>query len=154
SFGSAAKTFCHPAVSVEVARNTIGTTVTQAYRAFFILMITVVPTVSAMQASSWLLMPNIGHRELIPPSGSSTPCTRKYPHPPAIIALARTTLGYHDSSPNGFHTCPPSSCSMNRPTRVPASIVVRMNRASNRMAKWYQMAVKPAPPSFEVAEEK
>jgi hypothetical protein len=33
---------------------------------------------------------------------------------------------------------------MNRPTRVPASIVVRMNTASNMIAKWYQSA-RPGP---------
>ena len=35
---------------------------------------------------------------------------------------------------------------MKRPTRVPASIVVRMNSASNRMAKWYQNAIIALPP--------
>ena len=34
---------------------------------------------------------------------------------------------------------------MKRPTRVPASIVVRMKSASNRMAKWYQRAVRWVP---------
>src|ERR671916_1123282 len=34
---------------------------------------------------------------------------------------------------------------MNRPTRVPASTVVRMKSASNIMAKWYQNACRPAP---------
>ena len=33
---------------------------------------------------------------------------------------------------------------MNRPTRVPASTVVRMNRASNMIAKWYQKARRPS----------
>ncbi len=36
---------------------------------------------------------------------------------------------------------------MNRPTRVPASSVVRMKSASNMMAKWYQKAFMPAPPT-------
>ena len=31
---------------------------------------------------------------------------------------------------------------MNCPTRVPASTVVRMNRASNMIAKWYQKAFR------------
>ena len=35
---------------------------------------------------------------------------------------------------------------MNRQTRVPASTVVRMNSASNRMAKWYQNAIIALPP--------
>ena len=39
---------------------------------------------------------------------------------------------------------------MNRPTRVPASTVVRMNRASNMIAKWYQKAFSASP----VAPEK
>ena len=36
---------------------------------------------------------------------------------------------------------------MNRPTRVPASSVVRMNNASNMIAKWYQSAIAAPPPS-------
>jgi hypothetical protein len=35
---------------------------------------------------------------------------------------------------------PTRSWIMKRQTRVPASTVVRMNNASNRMAKWYQIA--------------
>ena len=35
---------------------------------------------------------------------------------------------------------------MKRQTRVPASTVVRMNSASNRMAKWYQMPIIVLPP--------
>jgi hypothetical protein len=34
---------------------------------------------------------------------------------------------------------------MNRPTRVPVSSVVRMNSASNMMAKWYHSAMSPWP---------
>ncbi len=34
---------------------------------------------------------------------------------------------------------------MNRPTRVPASTAVRMNSASNMIAKWYQNAWRPPP---------
>ena len=49
-------------------------------------------------------------------------------------------LGYHDVRPSGAQTWPSSSCSMKRPTRVPASSVVRMNSASNMIAKWYQSA--------------
>ena len=37
---------------------------------------------------------------------------------------------------------------MKRPTRVPASTVVRMNSASNRMAKWYQNAISALPPNM------
>ncbi len=36
---------------------------------------------------------------------------------------------------------------MNRPTRVPASTVVRMNNASNMIAKWYQKAARRPPPN-------
>ena len=36
---------------------------------------------------------------------------------------------------------------MKRPTRVPASTVVRMNRASNMIAKWYQNALRASPPN-------
>ncbi len=39
---------------------------------------------------------------------------------------------------------------MKRPTLVPASTVVRMNRASNMIAKWYQKAFSESP----VAPEK
>jgi len=34
---------------------------------------------------------------------------------------------------------------MKRPTRVPASMVVRMKSASNMIAKWYQSAIHPWP---------
>ena len=34
---------------------------------------------------------------------------------------------------------------MKRPTRVPASSVVRMNSTSNMMAKWYHSASRPLP---------
>ncbi|MNY32620.1 hypothetical protein D3C86_1668470 [compost metagenome] len=42
---------------------------------------------------------------------------------------------------------PSRSCSMKRPARVPASTAVRMNSASNRMAKWYQNAIMAWPPT-------
>ena len=35
---------------------------------------------------------------------------------------------------------------MKRPARVPASTAVRMNSASNRIAKWYQNAIIALPP--------
>ena len=47
----------------------------------------------------------------------------------------KTMLGYHETRPSGSHTWPASSWNMNRPTRVPASTVVRMKSASNRIAK-------------------
>ena len=40
---------------------------------------------------------------------------------------------------------------MNRATRVPASTVVRMNSASNMIAKWYQNAASPEPPKAELS---
>ena len=42
---------------------------------------------------------------------------------------------------------------MNRPTRVPASITVRMNSASNMMAKWYQNARMRAAAAERVRED-
>ena len=54
--------------------------------------------------------------------------------------------GFQDTRPIGFQTLPSVSCSMKRPTRVPASTVVRMNRASNMIAKWYQKALRLLPP--------
>ena len=53
--------------------------------------------------------------------------------------------GFHETSPYFFQTLPTVSCSMNRPTRVPASTAVRMNSASNMIAKWYQNAARPPP---------
>jgi hypothetical protein len=40
---------------------------------------------------------------------------------------------------------PSKSWSMKRPARVPASTAVRMNSASNRIAKWYQNAMVFSP---------
>ena len=80
-------------------------------------------------------MPNSGHSELIPPSGSFTPCHRKYPQAATISALVARIEGYQLVRPSGFHTWPSASCTMKRPTRVPASSTVRINNASNMMAK-------------------
>ena len=49
--------------------------------------------------------------------------------------------------PSGLYTWPSMSWIMKRPTRVPASTAVRMNSASNRIAKWYQNASIALPPS-------
>ena len=58
------------------------------------------------------------------------------------------TLLVHDLvSLNAGMALPTRSWIMKRHTRVPASTVVRMNNASNRMAKWYQMAVSAWPPN-------
>src|SRR5215208_3500964 len=60
-------------------------------------------------------------------------------------ALAMRLPGNQEVRANGLHTLPMRSWIMNRPTRVPASTVVSMNRASNMMAKWYQNACRAAP---------
>src|SRR3989442_14707961 len=73
SRGSAENTFCHPAVIVTVTSQASGAAVTQANRPRPILMRIVVPTHNATAASSWFEIPNSGHSELIPPSGSTTP---------------------------------------------------------------------------------
>src|SRR6266403_3205158 len=72
SRGSAENTFCQPAVIVTITSQASGAAVTQANRARSILMRIVVPTHNATAASSWFEIPNSGHRELIPPSGSTT----------------------------------------------------------------------------------
>lgn len=41
---------------------------------------------------------------------------------------------------------PSKSCSLNLPARVPASTVVRMNSASNKIARCYQKAIIALPP--------
>ena len=46
---------------------------------------------------------------------------------------------------------PIESDSMNRATLVPASTVVRMNSASNMIAKWYQNAFNPTPPTTSLS---
>src|SRR5262249_17316014 len=54
--------------------------------------------------------------------------------------------GYQLVRPIGRQTWPSASCTMKRPTRVPASRTVRMNSASNMIAKWYQIAITACPP--------
>src|SRR5664280_3004490 len=57
--------------------------------------------------------------------------------------------GHHEGSLNFFRPREPrASENMNRATRVPASTVVRMNKASNMTAKWYQKDFHPAPPKI------
>ena len=75
-----------------------------------------------------------------------TPISRMLPH-------AATTMMLQAHAPTrqlglrSFFSGPPRlarpSDSMNRATRVPASTVVRMNSASNMIAKWYQNALRP-----------
>jgi hypothetical protein len=63
-----------------------------------------------------------------------------------MIAVQIQTPGRQDMSLNLGAKLPMVSCSMKRATRVPASTAVRMNSASNMMAKWYQKAIRPIPP--------
>src|SRR5664280_1471120 len=66
-----------------------------------------------------------------------------YPHKATTMALADQEAGFHEMS---AYLCQRIvSCSMKRPTLVPASTAVRMNRASNMIAKWYQNAARPPP---------
>src|SRR5215211_310881 len=63
-----------------------------------------------------------------------------------IRALAMRLAGSQEVRAKGRQTLPTRSWIMNRPTRVPASTVVRINSASNMMAKWYQKACSTVPP--------
>ncbi len=105
---------------------------------------------NAMAASSWLAIPNRGKSTLMPPSGSVTPMSRMAPHRAQTtmveIQLPRVHVGSLKRRRPGME--PRESVIMKRATRVPASTVVRMNRASNMMAKWYQNAFMPAPPKM------
>src|SRR5215218_8720486 len=64
-------------------------------------------------------------------------------------ALAMMLPGNQEVRAKGLQTLPTRSWIMNRPTRVPASTVVRINSASNMMAKWYQKACSAVPPMTE-----
>ena len=66
-----------------------------------------------------------------------------------MTALAVQAAGRQETSPNLGQKLPTVSCSMKRPTRVPASTAVRMNSASNMIAKWYQNACSPPPNASE-----
>src|SRR5664280_2543269 len=81
----------------------------------------------------------------MPPIGSFTPTYNMYPHNATTTALADQDAGFHEMSAYLCQTLPIVSCSMKRPTRVPASTAVRMNNASNMIAKWYQNAARPPP---------
>jgi len=103
-----------------------------AYCHFFVVFnIKTVPIESANAASSWFATPNIAkllkyHRYKL-----SNPAN-------AYKAPVRNTPGIQLLDPNfgfiGFNI----SCSIYLATRVPVSTVVRINNASNIMAKWYQ----------------
>ena len=103
-------------------------------------------TASAIAASSWLAMPNSGKNVLMPPSGSVTPMIRIAPQPATMIAVQTHAPARHEVSRNRGTKLPTKSCSMKRATRVPASTAVRMNSASNMIAKWYQKLISPVPP--------
>src|SRR5207245_7101624 len=80
TFGFALNTFSNPAVVVHTTSQVAGAIVTSAKRSRFILNNTTVHTVNAIAASIWLAVPNSGHSVQIPPNGSITPTTSKYPH--------------------------------------------------------------------------
>ena len=63
-----------------------------------------------------------------------------------MTAVASQAPGRQECSLNFGMKLPIESCSMKRATRVPASTAVRMNRASNMMAKWYQKLIMAVPP--------
>ncbi|CNH53754.1 Uncharacterised protein [Mycobacterium tuberculosis] len=109
-----------------------------------------VMTVSAIAASSWLAIPNSGNSVLMPPSGSVTPISRMLPHAATTTRLQAHAPGRQlgfCSLASGPPRLPKASESMKRATRVPASTAVKMNSASNMIAKWYQNALRPAPPN-------
>src|SRR6266478_1912713 len=143
---SVLNTFSRPAVTVHTTNHAVGTMVTQAYRVRFILNSTTVHSVSAMAASIWLAVPNSGHMVQMPPSGSITPVYRKEPHSAHARAEPMMLLVQDLVSLKAGIALPTRSWIMKRQTRVPASTVVRMNSASNRMAKWYQIPMSALPP--------
>src|SRR5258707_5441950 len=75
-------------------------------------------------------MPNIGEICEI------DPLRMNHDQAKTTSAVDAIVPGSHDVSSNGFQARPRNSCTMKRATRVPVSIVVRMNSASNMMAKW------------------
>ena len=82
----------------------------------------------------------------MPPYGSLTPAYNRYPHIAQASADPTTLLLHARVSLNVGIPWPTRSWIMKRQTRVPASTVVRMNSASNRMAKWYQIPISARPP--------
>lgn len=80
---------------------------------------------------------------LMPPSGSVTPITTMEPQPTTVSRVVIQAPVRHDGSPKRFSPGTFASMSpiMKRATPVPASMVVRMNSASNITAKWYQKAL-------------
>src|SRR5258706_14293134 len=111
--------------------------VVQAYFRRPALRITAVPTQRATAASSWLAMPNIGQIWEI------EPVRMKYDQAKTTSAVEISVPGIQLVFENGVQARPTNSCTMNRATRVPVSIVVRMKSASNMIAKWYQYDIRP-----------
>ena len=64
-----------------------------------------------------------------------------------MIAVHSQAPGRQFTSLKRGNTLPRESWSMKRATRVPASTAVRMNSASNMMAKWYQKPIRDSPPT-------
>ena len=91
-------------------------------------------------------MPNSGNSVLMPPSGSVTPMISTAPHAATMMAVQTHAPTRHEVSLKRGTTLPRESWSMNRATRVPASTAVRMNSASNMIAKWYQKPMRASPP--------
>src|SRR5262249_36356345 len=85
-------------------------------------------------------MPNIGQMVLMEPVWISQA------QPAVTSSVASSAPGSQSVRANLGDTAPNASCSRKRAMRVPASMVVRMNRASNMMAKWYQYFRMPAIP--------
>src|SRR5262249_20196101 len=135
TFGFGLNTFSNPAVVVHTTSQVAGAMVTRAKRSRFILNSTTVHSVSAIAASIWVAVPNRGHSVQIPPNGAITPTHRKNPHNATESADPIKLLVQDEVSLKVGTALPIRSWIMNRSTRVPASTVVRMNSASNRIAK-------------------
>ena len=103
------------------------------------------PRQSATTESNWFANPNSGQRELIPPRGSMIPWYKNQPHADTSNTLEKRFALHERVLPSGRQILPRKSWSKKRPTRVPASMVVRMNKASNMIAKWYQSASAVGP---------
>src|SRR6266480_4638556 len=124
---------------------TSGNSVTKTYLVLCILIRIVVSRQSATTESNWLANPKSGQRELMPPRGSTTPSYKNQPHADTSSTLEKRFALHERVLPSGRQRFPRKSWSKKRPTRVPASMVVRINKASNMIAKWYQSASAVGP---------
>ena len=91
---------------------------------------------SAIAASIWFEMPNSGHKVLIPAERVNHALIEKIS--PGEHGERGCDAVRKPVSPvlqRRHKRFPSKSCNMNRPARVPASTAVRMNSASNRIAK-------------------